>query len=69
MHVAIIYFGTASTAGRDLCNGVMKETISKGTLLSMVLQPRRRRRQSLYGKAGLMDDVDAMLHWHPGSAQ
>jgi len=30
---------------------------------------KAEKAKSIMGKAGLMDDVDAMLHWHPGIRQ
>lgn len=61
-------FGTASTAAGITVMGWMKDNNIKGTLRVYGTPAEEGGGGKVYmAKAGLMDDVDAMLHWHPGS--
>lgn len=61
-------FGTASTAAGISVMEWMKENNIKGTLRVYGTPAEEGGGGKVYmAKAGLMDDVDAMLHWHPGS--
>jgi aminobenzoyl-glutamate utilization protein B len=61
-------FGTASVASGISVMEWMKENNIKGTLRVYGTPAEEGGGGKVYmAKAGLMDDVDAMLHWHPGS--
>ncbi|MFT4856146.1 MAG: aminobenzoyl-glutamate utilization protein B [Planctomycetota bacterium] len=61
-------FGTASTAAGITVMEWMKDNNIKGTLRVYGTPAEEGGGGKVYmAKAGLMDDVDAMLHWHPGS--
>lgn len=61
-------FGAASTAAGISVMEWMKENNIKGTLRVYGTPAEEGGGGKVYmAKAGLMDDVDAMLHWHPGS--
>jgi aminobenzoyl-glutamate utilization protein B len=61
-------FGTASTAAGISVMEWMKENNIKGTLRVYGTPAEEGGGGKVYmAKAGLMNDVDAMLHWHPGS--
>ena len=61
-------FGTASVAAGISVMEWMKENNIKGTLRVYGTPAEEGGGGKVYiAKAGLMDDVDAMLHWHPGS--
>jgi aminobenzoyl-glutamate utilization protein B len=61
-------FGSASTAAGISVMEWMKENKIKGTLRVYGTPAEEGGGGKVYmAKAGLMNDVDAMLHWHPGS--
>ena len=62
-------FGTASTAAGISAMEWMKENNIKGTIRVYGTPAEEGGGGKVYmAKAGIMDDVDAMLHWHPSSA-
>jgi aminobenzoyl-glutamate utilization protein B len=61
-------FGTASVASGISTMEWMKQNNIKGTLRVYGTPAEEGGGGKVYmAKAGLMNDVDAMLHWHPGS--
>jgi aminobenzoyl-glutamate utilization protein B len=61
-------FGTASVASGIATMEWMKENNITGTLRVYGTPAEEGGGGKVYmAKAGVMDDVDAMLHWHPGS--
>lgn len=62
-------FGTASVAAGISTMEWMKENNIKGTIRVYGTPAEEGGGGKVYmAKAGIMDDVDAMLHWHPSSA-
>ncbi|TXE13260.1 amidohydrolase [Algoriphagus aquimarinus] len=62
-------FGTASVAAGISTLEWMKENKIKGTIRVYGTPAEEGGGGKVYmAKAGIMDDVDAMLHWHPSSA-
>ena len=61
-------FGTASVAAGISTMEWMKENNIKGTIRVYGTPAEEGGGGKVYmAKAGIMDDVDVMLHWHPGS--
>jgi len=62
-------FGTASTAAAIAVKNWMKSTGQKGTLRLFGTPAEEGGGGKVYMvRAGLFDDVDVVLHWHPGSS-
>ena len=61
-------FGTASAAGAIAIKEWMQATNTKGTIRFYGTPAEEGGAGKVYMvRAGLFDDVDAVLHWHPGS--
>ncbi|EAZ80500.1 aminobenzoyl-glutamate utilization protein B [Algoriphagus machipongonensis] len=62
-------FGTASVAAGIAAKEWMEENNIKGTIRVYGTPAEEGGGGKVYmAKSGIMDDVDAMLHWHPSSA-
>ncbi len=62
-------FGTASAAASIAVKNWMEATGTKGTIRFYGTPAEEGGAGKVYiARAGAMDDVDAMLHWHPSSA-
>ena len=62
-------FGTGSTAAAIAVKDWLESTGSSGTIQLFGTPAEEGGAGKVYmARAGLFDDVDAMLHWHPGDA-